>query len=324
LNRLAVPLVSIVIATRNRRQDLLVTLQSCAAQNHPSVEILVYDDASEDGSADDVRALFPQVRLFACPGRVGYIALRNRGFRDAAGEFVISLDDDAYFTDATTVSRIVEWFGAYPRAAALALPFQEPARTNALPASATPRPGVPLRQFMGCAHAIRRQAALELGGYPELLVHQGEERDLCIRLLDAGYEILAADTPPIIHLYSPQRERPRVDYYGFRNTLLFHWMRTPQPYWLPRMAMDTGQLLRYRFSWKSVPGRLKAIGAGWCGCIKHWRERRPVRRATYRKFRSLPRPSAIACAQERSGLPAPASSGARSEFVAVPSAQEQG
>jgi GT2 family glycosyltransferase len=196
-------------------------------------------------------------------------------------------------------------FDLHPLAAAVALPYVEPVQEGRRKVMSPVADGSALRQFVGCAHAIRRQTALEFGGYPEFLVHQGEERDLCIRLLDAGHQIIAANTPPVVHMVSPQRDAARLSYYGYRNTLLFHWMRTPQPYLFPRMVVDSLQLARHKFSWRSLPARAAAVAAGWCGCVAYWRERRPVKGETYRRYRALLHHGPLAYLEQ---LPGPAGS----------------
>ncbi|MGE0375471.1 MAG: glycosyltransferase family 2 protein, partial [Planctomycetaceae bacterium] len=235
-----------------------------------------------------VRARFPEVRVFSSREQAGYLVWRNQGFRDASGEFVVSIDDDSYFTVPDTVTRIVEEFDEFPRAAALALPYYEPRSDRSTGFMRSQRPGTRLRSYVGCAHAVRRRVFLEFGGYRELLTHQGEERDLCLRLIDGGWDIVYADTPPLVHLYSPHRDRDRVNFYGYRNTLLFSGLNVPQPYLLPRMLIDTVQLLRYRFTWKSLPVKLRALTAGWSASWRFRAERAPVSRAAYRVFRSLP------------------------------------
>ena len=57
-------LASICIVTRNRKADLLRALGSCLAQSYRPLEVLVFDDASTDGTEQDVLARFPQVRYF--------------------------------------------------------------------------------------------------------------------------------------------------------------------------------------------------------------------------------------------------------------------
>lgn len=280
--------ISIVITTRNRREDVLVAIESCISQEYPDFEVLVYDEASTDGTAEAIRAGFPDVRLFACTERGGYLVRRNQGFREAVGDYVVSLDDDAYFTDVRSLSRLAEVVSEYPQAGAVALPFTEPRKPPESQHSSLVPVGTQLRSYTGCAHAIRRDLANKFGGYPEFLIHQGEERHLCLRMLEAGYPTLMADTPLIVHLYSPQREQDRVDYYGYRNTLLFTGLMAPAVYVLPRLLLDSVQLMKHRFSWRTVPRRLYAIVCGWAAIWKYRHERKPVSRETYAKFRSLP------------------------------------
>ena len=282
------PRASIVISTRNRQDDLRRALNSCRVLAGIEYEILVYDDASDDGTAEMVSREFPGVRLIRQPTRQGYIRLRNLGFLEARGEFVVSIDDDAEFTDPQTLSRVAVLFQTHPEAAALALPFVEPHRNAGVGSMHPVAPGTPLRNYIGCAHAIRRSVALMSGGYPELLVHQGEERDLCIRLLDSHHEILFADTGAIIHHVSPNRSASRLNYYGYRNTILFCWMRFPFPYCLARMAISSIQLLLHKFHWRRLPAQVAFIAAGYLACLKNLSARKPVSMEAYRRFRSLP------------------------------------
>jgi glycosyltransferase involved in cell wall biosynthesis len=42
------PIISIVIATRNRLDELQKAIESCRMQNYGNIEILIFDDASEE------------------------------------------------------------------------------------------------------------------------------------------------------------------------------------------------------------------------------------------------------------------------------------
>ncbi len=217
------PTASIVITTRNRTTELRRAIESCLSQTGISFEVCVYDDGSTDGTVCEVARSYPEVKIFPHQTRAGLVVRRNQGLNDAAGKFIFSLDDDAYFTDRRTIARAVDLFDEFPNAGAIALPYIEPSREADRSTMSPVKAGSRLRSFIGCAHALRRDVALQLGGYRELLVHQGEERDLCIRLLDAGYDVIFGDTPYIVHCPSPTRELDRAEFYGYRNTMLFHW-----------------------------------------------------------------------------------------------------
>ena len=85
---------SIIIATRDRKDNLHRAITSAIRQTE-SVEILVLDDGSTDGTSEMVRSEFPQVRLERTPVPLGYVAQRNRGALLCSGKIIFSIDDDA-------------------------------------------------------------------------------------------------------------------------------------------------------------------------------------------------------------------------------------
>ncbi|HVN90495.1 MAG TPA: glycosyltransferase family 2 protein [Candidatus Binataceae bacterium] len=87
--------VSIIIATYNARELLLNCLASI--YDHPPkvpFEVIVYDDASKDGTTQAVSAQFPQVRLYTNEVNVHYATSNNRAFRVAQGRFYFLLNSD--------------------------------------------------------------------------------------------------------------------------------------------------------------------------------------------------------------------------------------
>ncbi|MCA9108914.1 MAG: glycosyltransferase [Planctomycetaceae bacterium] len=294
--------VSIVISTRNRREDVIRAVESCLAQEYTSFEVLVYDDASSDGTADAISEHFPEVKLHRSSEHAGYLVWRNHGFRDAIGEFVVSIDDDSYFTDRGTLAQLVELFQRFPRAAAIALPYLEPMSGRRSGRNSAASVGTQLRHYIGCAHAVRRQLVLELGGYPEELIHQGEERDLCLRMLERGWQVICGDTPPLVHLYSQVRDRERLGYYGYRNTLLFNSIHVPHPYLVPRMLTDSFLLMSHGARCLSFDRIIKRISAGWWAAFVFRHDRHPVSRMTYRTYRALPSHGPVYVSREQ--LPA--------------------
>jgi len=296
------PLVSIAITTRNRKEELLNALESCFAQAHRPLEILVFDDASTDGTEEAVRRSFPDARYVREKSNRGIAALRNRGLREARGEFVFSIDDDAYYTDPSTVDRVVELFQREPNAAVVAMPFMEPFRPALVGENL--RSPARLKAFISCAYAIRRKAALDMGGYREFFFYRGEERDLSIRLLERGFSIVYGDTPPVVHLYSPKRTWSQMFPLGIRNNLLFDSLNIPHPYVLPRLIMDAIQLAVYKITPRQVLTRLADIVWGFSACVRYARERSPVSRNTYRLYRNLPGHAPVAHSGD---IPPPAS-----------------
>lgn len=287
---------SIVITTRNRREDVIRAVDSCIAQRGLRFEVLVYDDASDDGTVEAVRDRYPTCRVFESASRTGYIVNRNRGFRDAIAPYVFSLDDDAYFSSSDTVARVVEWLSADETIGAIAIPYIEPYDKRSLSSLHRPfleRPGAELRSFVGCAHAVRRDVALTLGGYREFFVHQHEEREFCLRLRAAGWRIAYADTLPIVHMVSGKREPKRITRYGGRNQILTEFLNAPFPDVVVRILRTSIGLVKYRFSIKELPLRISAIGAGLLDAVRYRKYRKPVNREFYKAHRRLPSHGAL-------------------------------
>jgi glycosyltransferase involved in cell wall biosynthesis len=107
------PRVSVIVATRNRRQQLARALASIDAQSYRNFEVIVVDDGSTDGTAAWLRAQRPQDCVIESGPPHGAAAARNRGVARAGGEIVAFLDDDDAWR-AGYLAAQVEQFDADP------------------------------------------------------------------------------------------------------------------------------------------------------------------------------------------------------------------
>jgi O-antigen biosynthesis protein len=89
------PAVSVVVPTYNRAHVITRTLQTVLAQTFNDVEVLVVDDGSTDDTEQVVRSCTDgRVHYLRQPANAGVSAARNRGLREARGEFIAFLDSD--------------------------------------------------------------------------------------------------------------------------------------------------------------------------------------------------------------------------------------
>src|SRR5438094_9167194 len=93
---------SIVIATHNRREELRRAIASGLSQT-VSLEIVVLDDDSYDGTEDMIRKDFPGIVYRRFKGPLGPCHLRNEGSRLASSPIVFPIDDDSMFVARDTV-----------------------------------------------------------------------------------------------------------------------------------------------------------------------------------------------------------------------------
>src|SRR5260370_7492173 len=82
--------VSLIIAGKNEENAIARTIESCL-ETTPELdyEIIVVDDASTDGSVDEVQRRFSQVRVHRHPHRLGPSPAKATGGGYATGEFLV-------------------------------------------------------------------------------------------------------------------------------------------------------------------------------------------------------------------------------------------
>lgn len=89
------PLVSVVIPTYNRADEVVDAVRSVRDQTHDPLEVLVVDDGSVDETPRRVREIEGEdLRYVRQDQNQGASASRNRGARQASGEWIAFLDSD--------------------------------------------------------------------------------------------------------------------------------------------------------------------------------------------------------------------------------------
>lgn len=95
VDRAGRPLVSVVVAARNASSTVQRSVRSLLDQTYSNLEIVVVDDASEDGTLDVVRSIGdPRVRWLRAETRGGAARARNIGLASATGVYVTFQDAD--------------------------------------------------------------------------------------------------------------------------------------------------------------------------------------------------------------------------------------
>ncbi len=85
-------IISVVIPSYNRSHTLKRAIESVLRQTQPADEIIVVDDGSDDDSANLV-ANYPSIQYLYQPN-AGVSAARNKGIRQAQGDWIALLDSD--------------------------------------------------------------------------------------------------------------------------------------------------------------------------------------------------------------------------------------
>ena len=211
------PDVAVSIVNTNNRELLLSCLESLRGVD---AELVVLDNASEDGSADAVREQFPDVRVIPQTFRAGFAANHNTVIRATDSRYVYVLNEDTTSSD-WGLARMVAFLDTHPRVAGLGPRLVYPDGRHQSSAWRFPSPTVAVLGLptlgrvgvaqstgerprrvdwaMGAALLLRREALEEVGLFDEGFFLYSEEVDLCRRLGTAGWEVWYFPEVTVVH-----------------------------------------------------------------------------------------------------------------------------
>jgi len=215
------PLVSVIILSWMRREELRLTLKHMKSCTYPVLETLVVDNASTDGSPEMVALDFPRVRLIHLSENTGIAGL-NTGMRAAHGKYVILLDDDSHVNGAT-VESMVDRFEADPSLGIAAFTIINPhAKRVDWPGPGDVHPDGLAPTFVGCGVGLRLDAVHRAGYFNSGYFLYLNELYLTARVLDLGYSCRHFPDLQAFHRVAPaHRSQGRRAYYATRNMLWF-------------------------------------------------------------------------------------------------------
>lgn len=163
--------VSIVLPVYNVRRYLQQSIESCLAQTHRNIELLVVDDGSADDVGSAIRAYDdPRLHLLRHDDNRGVAEALNTGFAAATGDYLTWTSDDNYY-HPRAVEEMVGFLQTYPSIdfvySEMHLINEGPAVRPARMWEVKPPEWLWARQSnpVGACFMYRRQVFDKLGGY---------------------------------------------------------------------------------------------------------------------------------------------------------------
>ena len=227
--------ISLVIATYNRREQLLMALESATRQTLPfeKWEVVVVDNNSQDGTYESVEAFAAAhvgMNLRVVRETIqGVSAARNRGIAESCGEFIVVTDDDEVLVEGF----LETYYEFYERGGRICggriLPsfeveppvwmskYTERAIAGTVDLGDTERDFGAGKFFGGGNHGYRRDVAEYYGGYDTGLGRNGnvllagEEKDLYKRMVASGESIRYL--PGALVYHNVEKERLTREYF---------------------------------------------------------------------------------------------------------------
>src|SRR5437867_3577028 len=180
---------SVMIASRNRRDELRRTLAHLRDLDPQPDEVLICADGCVDDTASMVRAEFPNCTVSENATARGSVFCRDRLLRMARGDVVLSLDDDSYPVERDFLTRLGLIMAEHPEAAVVT--FTEiRGEQHAIAGAGQPSgAGQYVAAYPNCAAAMRRQFYLCSLGFPTFFGHMYEEPDYAVQCYAAGFGV---------------------------------------------------------------------------------------------------------------------------------------
>ena len=217
----------------------------------------------------------------------GYMAARQKMMMETEADVYVSLDDDAWFLEPMAMAEAVRVMESDPKVAAVGFEILSPD----CPQPSGKKGAEPAKMFIGCGHALRLKAVREVGGYEEMPgFYGGEEKDLCLRLMDRGWKIVKLLSMPVWHEKTVlMREMKKQRKSGVVNDLTLIARRCPGSQLVWNLAGNAWNQIF--FSAKKPGARLipTLTGLGWflMSGPRIWPTRKPVSLETWRRYRSV-------------------------------------
>lgn len=287
------PLVSVLIASRNRPDELAKAIRSVLAQDYASTfEIVVLDDDSDTPLEQQIAPglMSDRVRWLRSDSPSGVSGARNRLVDSANGDLLVFLDDDAWFVGADELQKIERTFDSHPELGVLAFKIhlgevgsgelQVPFTRRALSADLQLADRAQqVSYFVGAGHAIRREVFERCGPYPEEFVYGHEELDLSYRAIDSGFTLLYDPSIEIVHAPAASQvaggSKKRFEsYYVTRNRLWLAHRNLPWRYAIVYSLVWSGYYLLQSMRHRQLRSWLAAVRDGVFR--RNRSERRPI------------------------------------------------
>ncbi|MBI3585373.1 MAG: glycosyltransferase family 2 protein [Nitrospinae bacterium] len=289
-------LVSYIILTRNRKGEVVKALRSVRNQDYTSKEIIVVDNASSDGTAEMIKKDFPDVRYYRMNSNIGACAGRNIGIKEAKGDILIFLDDDAIFEKGNETTTAVNKFNSMPDIDAIA--FKVIDEQSGGVSHGVQHGGYPVRGkgvileekevsyfFIGAA-SFRRRVFEDAGLFHEEYFIYCEEMELSFRMLEKGMRILFIPQIAILHKMSSTGRMPHI-YYQLRNRIWIVFKYLPLIYAIMHSSIWLIYLLWHSIKDKKTDDYLKAVIDSAKGLPRILKNRSVLSRRTIKRLKEL-------------------------------------
>lgn len=250
--------LSVVVVTYRSRTHIADCLRSIDRARGPlALEVLVVDNASDDGTPDAARAAAPWARVVETGDNLGYAKAVNIGLRESGGAFVLVLNPDSVVGPDALVA-LHGWMTSHPRCGIAGPLIRNPDGSIEYTARSFPGaaaflfnryslltrlwPGNPWsRRYLlsdwdhrsprsvdwvtGACMLVRREAVDQVGGMDEAYFMFNEDVDWCHAMKDAGWSVDFVPGASVTHHVGASRQKVADKVLLERHRGMIHYFR---------------------------------------------------------------------------------------------------
>lgn len=201
-------MVSVIIISYKRLEVLKETIDSLR-EDDGFDEVVLVDNCSQDGTKEygqQMEQEWDKLRFFPLDENKGVAAGRNYAVKQARGDILVFLDDDAIFRKKGYFSEIVSEFEKEEKLGVIAFQIinyysgemqrkEIPFRKKTIDLTKRRKAST----YIGAGHAIAKKVFEQCGDYPEDFFYGGEELDLSYRVVGKHYEIFYIPDIQVLH-----------------------------------------------------------------------------------------------------------------------------
>lgn len=292
--------LTVIIVSYNTRDLTLKAIETLYATTQKTrFHTVVFDNASQDGSAEAIAEAFPQVELIASKENLGFAGANNLVASQAKSEWLLLLNPDtechegavdnlmdfskshpqAGITGGRTVfpdgslnigscwMQITPW-SAFCKATALSAVFSNSQFFNPEGIGGWQRDTVrEVDIVVGCFFMIPRALWDQLGGFDLKYFMYGEEADLCLRAHKLGYKPMITPDAQIMHLVGAASKTQARKYIlsakGRMTLMQDHWPSWQVPFGRAALAFWAGGRTFVTGTIAKLTGKKKTSSQKW-------------------------------------------------------------
>jgi O-antigen biosynthesis protein len=236
--------LSIIIVNYNVKEFLQNLIHSIS-KSSPKIsrEIIIVDNASNDGSVEFIKEKFPEVNLIANNKNLGFSKANNIGMKLAKGKYILLLNPDTFVSE-DTFEKMIEFFDSKPEVGLAGCKILNPDGTLQLACRRSfPGPWTSFCKVTGLSKLFsktrlfakynltylnsdqtyevdaisgsfmmfRKELYEKIGGLDENFFMYGEDLDFCYRTQKSGYKVYYVHSTQIVHYKGESTKRSSLD-----------------------------------------------------------------------------------------------------------------